>query len=406
MLSILVAHSYFLRFDPKQLARAKPYPPLATLQVASLLRKGGHRVALFDAMLAEGPQEFAHALGAVRPQLVLLYEDNFNYLSKMCLARMRRAACEMIAAARRDGARVIAAGSDETDDPEPYLRAGADVVLLGEGLPALEQLAARLDSERAAGVRDTLAGVPGTAWLTRGGVVRGSTASVRSEAAPRGGAAQPETPAWDLVDIERYRGIWRNAHGYFSLNMAASRGCSFRCAWCAKPIWGNRYLQRDAAAVAEEMIQLKRRFGPDHIWFADDIFGFRVDWVRDFAARVEAAGGPVPFTIQTRADLVSARMASALKAAARARCDEQGDRGRRRTRRARAAESGGHPGRAVHPARVSRGRVGGHSCDARSDRTRSARRRGCERVLSAPGNALLRAREGAARGEETLAAER
>src|SRR6185437_11272557 len=33
MLSILVCHSYFLRLDQKQIARAKPYPPLATLQV-------------------------------------------------------------------------------------------------------------------------------------------------------------------------------------------------------------------------------------------------------------------------------------------------------------------------------------------------------------------------------------
>jgi hypothetical protein len=28
MLSILVCHSYFLRLDQKQVARAKPYPPL------------------------------------------------------------------------------------------------------------------------------------------------------------------------------------------------------------------------------------------------------------------------------------------------------------------------------------------------------------------------------------------
>ena len=31
MLSILVCHSYFLRFDPMQVERGKPYPPLATL---------------------------------------------------------------------------------------------------------------------------------------------------------------------------------------------------------------------------------------------------------------------------------------------------------------------------------------------------------------------------------------
>jgi anaerobic magnesium-protoporphyrin IX monomethyl ester cyclase len=106
---------------------------------------------------------------------------------------------------------------------------------------------------------------------------------------------------------------------YFSLNMAASRGCSFRCNWCAKPIWGNQYLQRKARDIAAEMLYLKGEYAPDHVWFADDIFGFRADWVLEFATALGAGGGGVPFTIQLRADLVSPRMADALR---RARCRE------------------------------------------------------------------------------------
>jgi anaerobic magnesium-protoporphyrin IX monomethyl ester cyclase len=119
--------------------------------------------------------------------------------------------------------------------------------------------------------------------------------------------------AWDLVDVERYRAVWLKAHGFFSLNMAASRGCSFRCTWCSKPTWGNQYLQRSALEVAAEMAHLKRAFNPDHIWFADDIFGFRVDWVSQFAQATSSAGAQIPFSIQTRADLVSTRMAEALR---------------------------------------------------------------------------------------------
>jgi anaerobic magnesium-protoporphyrin IX monomethyl ester cyclase len=116
--------------------------------------------------------------------------------------------------------------------------------------------------------------------------------------------------------MDRYRDAWLAAHGYFSLNLAASRGCSFRCAWCSKPIWGNHYLQRSPAAVGHEIGYLKRTFRPDHVWFADDIFGFRVDWVREFAAVVGGTASTVPFTIQTRADLLSERMAQALREAA------------------------------------------------------------------------------------------
>jgi anaerobic magnesium-protoporphyrin IX monomethyl ester cyclase len=65
--------------------------------------------------------------------------------------------------------------------------------------------------------------------------------------------------------------------------------------------------------VAAEMTHLKRTHAPDHVWFADDIFGFRVDWVTEFASAIRDSGGGIPFTIQTRADLISERMAQALK---------------------------------------------------------------------------------------------
>ncbi len=310
MLSILLGHSYFLRLDRKQWQRAKPYPPLATLQVAALLRRLGHEVRLFDAMLADGVAEYTRELERARTDLVLIYEDNYNFLSKMCLAAMRAAALEMITSARGASARVIVAGSDATDAPEAYVAAGAEVVLHGEGLEVLEALVSRLEGQPDIDVADLVRGLSGIAS-------RASTRATFSAAEPHRGTrhkqAEPPPPAWDLVDIERYRAVWRQAHGYFSLNMAASRGCSFRCAWCAKPIWGSQYLQRGATDVAAEMAQLKRQFAPDHIWFADDIFGFRADWVEEFARTVHAADGAVPFTIQTRADLVTERMAAALR---------------------------------------------------------------------------------------------
>jgi anaerobic magnesium-protoporphyrin IX monomethyl ester cyclase len=309
MLSILVAHSYFVRFDQKQLQRAKPYPPLATLQVAASLRAAGNEVFLFDAMLARGVEEYDDHLRTAKPQVALFYEDNFNYLSKMCLGRMRRATCNMIASARRHGARIIVAGSDATDAPEEYLSAGADVVLLGEGLAALRTLLFRLPKQHDIETRLWIEGLSGVAALIDGQLTKPGGSMLVPE------YEHPVQPAWDLIDVERYRTIWREAHGFFSLNMAASRGCSFRCNWCAKPIWGNRYLQRPSTDVASEMAYLKRTLAPDHIWFADDIFGFRVDWVQDFAVAVYALDGSIPFTIQTRADLVSVQMAQALKLA-------------------------------------------------------------------------------------------
>src|ERR1700723_1885363 len=213
----------------------------------------------------------------------------------------------MIGSAWRANARVIAAGPDVSDAPGPYLRAGADLALVGEGLTTLLEVLPRLDAQLQIENEELVRGLAGISSLSAGKVVKASGTKGLALAKDAGIAA------WDLVDIERYRSVWMKAHGYFSLNMAASRGCSFRCTWCSKPIWGNQYLQRSPLEVAAEMAYLKRAFQPGHIWFADDIFGFRVDWVTKFAAATKAADAQIPFSIQTRADLISARMAMALR---------------------------------------------------------------------------------------------
>ncbi len=119
-------------------------------------------------------------------------------------------------------------------------------------------------------------------------------------------------PAWDLVDVEAYREAWTSAHGRLSWNMISSRGCPFGCNWCAKPIFGRRYAQRSPECVAEEMRQLRQMVRPDHIWFADDIFGLTARWVTRFAEEVEARGCRTPFMIQCRADLLDDEVAAAL----------------------------------------------------------------------------------------------
>src|SRR5215813_5562133 len=103
MIDVLFGQSYFLRFDPKLWDAQQPYAPLGTLYAAAAVRQRGYSVALFDAMLAESEEEWAASLALHRPRFAVIYEDSFNYLSKMCLLRMRQAAMTMIAAARSRG---------------------------------------------------------------------------------------------------------------------------------------------------------------------------------------------------------------------------------------------------------------------------------------------------------------
>jgi anaerobic magnesium-protoporphyrin IX monomethyl ester cyclase len=306
MSEVLLGQAYSLRLDPKLRSAAQPYAPLGTLYAAAVLRARGYGVALFDAMLAASAAEWPRRLEAERPRFAVLYEDSFNYLTKMCLGRMRAAALEMTAEARRRGCTVVVAGSDATDHPEVYLQAGAEAVVVGEGEATLPEALDALAGRSSTPLRD----VAGLALRGSGGEV------VRT--APRPVLRDLDTlprPAWDLVDVERYRALWRSRHGYFSMNAAASRGCPYHCNWCAKPIYGQRYTIRGARAVAEELAWLARTYAPDHVNFVDDIFGLRPQWVEEFAAEVERLGLRVPFKCLCRADLLGERTVDALRRA-------------------------------------------------------------------------------------------
>src|SRR5882724_1464044 len=118
---VLFGQAYFLRFDPKLWEARQPYAPLGALYAAACVRDRGYCVALFDAMLAASEAEWAEALVRHQPRIAVIYEDNFNYLSKMCLLRMRQAALTMIDAARARGITTIVAGAVATGEGEVTL---------------------------------------------------------------------------------------------------------------------------------------------------------------------------------------------------------------------------------------------------------------------------------------------
>ena len=71
------------------------------------------------------------------------------------------------------------------------------------------------------------------------------------------------------------------------MNMATTRGCPFKCNWCAKPIYGNAIIHVPRKMWCAELKMLKEKYQFDHIWFCDDIFGLKPGWVNEFAKLVE-----------------------------------------------------------------------------------------------------------------------
>ncbi len=301
MADVLLTHSNHLWSDRKQIGKMQPYPPLQTILAAAVLRQHGITPALFDPTL-EPPagavvEAFEAALEQHRPRLVAVCEDDFNFLSKMCLMRNRDLAFRFAAAARQRGIPVAAHGSDASDHVDLFLNAGFDFVLLGEVEATLLELSQGRPPEQ----------IRGLAFESPLGVFRTAARPVSHD------LDSLPVPAWDLIDAEAYRSAWLAAHGYFSLNMASSRGCPYRCNWCAKPIYGQTFHCRSARAVAEEMLHLKNTLRPDNIWFADDIFALSPRWTHEFAQAVKELGARIPFRMQSRCDLMTRETVAALR---------------------------------------------------------------------------------------------
>ncbi len=305
---VLLTHANHLRSDAKQTARMQPYPPLQTLLAAAVLRRHEVPVCFYDptleTMLDDVQRNFQSMLERERPRLVVVCDDDFNFLTKMCLLHNRNLAMWFAETARAAGIPAVVHGSDSTDHAQLYLDAGFAAVITGEVEDALLEYVQGSEPSS----------IHGLVWRNSGGVIRYGQPRV-----PRCDLDSLPLPAWDLADIERYREAWIGAHGYFSLNMASSRGCPFRCNWCAKPVYGNSYHSRSADAVATEMAFLQKTYAPDHIWFADDIFALSARWTVEFADAVCRLGASIPFKMQSRCDLMTPAAAAALR---RAGCAE------------------------------------------------------------------------------------
>ena len=327
MADILLTHANHLYSDRKQVRRMQPYPPLQTLIAAACLRRHGYKVALFDATLNSPLEGFRAALEQHRPRLVAVCEDNFNFLTKMCLTQNRELTFSMFRAATDSGAPALVNSSDASDNVAAYLEAGARFVLIGElerTLLEVADLILRPDG----GVPEQIHGLAlyhpgsrqesGQASRLGNGQDSGKVIYTPRRRLMDDPDWLPE-PAWDLVDVKQYRDAWKTKQRRFSLNMVSSRGCPYRCNWCAKPIYGDSYHFRSAAAVASEMARLKFDLGAEHCWFADDIFALSGKWTRAFAGEVERLDAKLPFKMQSRCDLMTGDTVAALR---KAGCEE------------------------------------------------------------------------------------
>jgi anaerobic magnesium-protoporphyrin IX monomethyl ester cyclase len=292
-MKILFTHSYFSKLDQKQFQAKTPYPPLATLYAASYLRKSKYEVDVFDVQFCDSGEDISYTIKKIKPDVFVVYDDGFNYLSKMCLTNMREATFEMQKIAKEQDCTIIVSSSDATDNYTEYLNKGADFIIAGEGEHTLLELVTKIKNKEI-----DFESINGLIYKKNEVVCKTPKRQVLRE------LDELPMPAWDLIDLNPYKKKWADKNEYFSLNFVTTRGCPYKCNWCAKPIYGNRYNVHSPDYVVRLIEDLQSRTNFKHIWFADDIFGLKPGWLKRFADLVEERKLKFSYKIQSRADLL------------------------------------------------------------------------------------------------------
>lgn len=171
---------------------------------------------------------------------------------------------------RFPGIPLIVGGYHTTFCVEPFLAAGADYVLQGEGEKRLPMLLRSLES-----------GVP----FTMDGIFSSNQAEERTPIV----CPIEDLPFafFDPIPLEAYWKL-RYAHGPVRdgryIPMFTSRGCPFACAFCQTPkMWGGHWMAKSPRRIVDEMDHYNERHGVTDFHIQDENFSLSRERTREFA---------------------------------------------------------------------------------------------------------------------------
>lgn len=276
-------------------------PPLGIAYLAAVLRREGVEVDVFDATWMRQPMpELRRAIG----------ENGYDLIGVTVLTSMLRGAATIAEMAKQlsPHSLVVMGGPHATVEPETTLALpGVDAVATGEAETTVLELAkSDLDP----------AGVPGLWHRRDGDIVKGPEPKLLQD------LDWLPFPAWDLLDMRRYVGLWYQLdavrYGLTGTSIMASRGCPYRCTYCQptlQALFGKRIRRRSPQHLIAEMIELRDRFKIDGLMWLDDTFLIDRDWMRDFCTQVMDAKVNLIWGCNVRADRVDEETLAVMKEA-------------------------------------------------------------------------------------------
>ncbi len=281
--------------------------PRGVVQIAGFLRDHDREVEVLS---------LAHALGERRGQDPARREADAEALRCVLSAAVERTdpsvvgigsafsldypdcleALEIVRAIAPKAVTVIGGPHPTFQDAETLDSSAVDVVVRGEGEWTMLALLRALEQG------DDLSSVAGISFRRDGRVVR-------TPDRPPGDLATLPPLDFDLLPADFMRTT--HVHGI------TSRGCSYRCAYCAESAFWRGKRRHPVPAIVDEMETLERRFGNPVVGFMESMVDTRDGQLIELCEEIERRGLALPprFYAHVRADRLDARGVDAMRRA-------------------------------------------------------------------------------------------
>jgi radical SAM superfamily enzyme YgiQ (UPF0313 family) len=216
------------------------FEPLALEYIASGIISD-HEVKIIDMRLEE---DLESVLNSFQPDVVGItaYTVHVN-VAKHLFKKVKKHNSKIF---------TIVGGHHATVVPEDFITPFIDIVVIGEGVFTFKEIISQLDKKGTCGV------IPGTAYAKNGKVVINQYDSLED---------LDSLPFPNRELTRKYREHYFSEWMKPMASMRTSKGCAFRCNFCA--LWkltNGKYLTRKTEKIVEELSRIEEKF----IFFADD----------------------------------------------------------------------------------------------------------------------------------------
>ncbi len=181
----------------------------------------------------------------------------------------------------------------------------ADFILRGEAEESIAELNTCLINDR------NYNSVKGLSYLS------GSDVTINPDREVNNNLDKLPMPAWHLLDINQYIAPPMFANRKRLIPVLASRGCPYRCYFCAQNIMAPTVRTRNIVSVVDEIELSHESTGVDLFWFSDAIFPLTKKDAEIFCSEMVARGlnKKVKWITETRVNFVDKKLLRRMKEA-------------------------------------------------------------------------------------------